>query len=74
MFTGLIEEVGKVVKINMGSSSGTIDIQAKKVLDNSKIGDSIAVNVFPLSFVAVRHTPFTAILSPILEPSRTFFA
>ena len=32
MFTGLIEEVGKVVKINMGSSSGTIDIQAKKFL------------------------------------------
>ena len=60
MFTGLIEEVGKVVKINMGSSSGTIDIQAKKVLDNSKIGDSIAVNGVCLTATKINGNVFTA--------------
>lgn len=60
MFTGLIEEVGKVVKINMGSSSGTIEIQAKKVLDNSKVGDSIAVNGVCLTATKINGSVFTA--------------
>lgn len=60
MFTGLIEEVGKVVKINMGSSSGTIEIQAKKVLEGSKIGDSIAVNGVCLTATKLNGNTFTA--------------
>ncbi|MBQ3544535.1 MAG: riboflavin synthase [Lachnospiraceae bacterium] len=60
MFTGLIEEVGKVVKINMGSSSGTIEIQAKKVLKDSKIGDSIAVNGVCLTATKINGNVFTA--------------
>lgn len=60
MFTGLIEEVGKVVKINMGSSSGTIEIQAGKVLEGSKIGDSIAVNGVCLTATKINGNVFSA--------------
>lgn len=42
MFTGIIEETGKVDKVNLGM--GEIVIHAKKVLEGTKIGDSIAVN------------------------------
>lgn len=42
MFTGIIEETGKVDKVNLGT--GEIVIHAKKVLEGTKIGDSIAVN------------------------------
>lgn len=60
MFTGLIEEVGKVVKINMGSSSGTIEIQAKKVLEGSNVGDSIAVNGVCLTATKINGNIFSA--------------
>lgn len=43
MFTGIIEEVGKVIAFQKSSSS-FIKIQAKKVLEDVHLGDSIAVN------------------------------
>ena len=60
MFTGLVEEIGKVVKVNMGSSSGTIEIQAEKVLVGSKIGDSIAVNGVCLTVTHINRNVFSA--------------
>ena len=44
MFTGIIEEVGKVSRIQRSGSSSFIEIQAKKVLEDVHLGDSIAVN------------------------------
>lgn len=32
MFTGLVEEIGTVNRINMGNNSGTIDIKQEKFL------------------------------------------
>ncbi len=43
MFTGIIEEIGIVKAVQKGSSS-FIKIQAKKVLEDVQLGDSIAVN------------------------------
>ena len=40
MFTGIVEEVGKITVLG----TGTLTIQAKKVLEGLQIGDSIAVN------------------------------
>lgn len=60
MFTGLIEEVGIVCGINMGSNSGTIDIQAEKILENTKIGDSIAVNGVCLTVTKLKGKIFEA--------------
>ena len=44
MFTGIIEEMGKVAGLSVKEPSGEIKIAARKVLEGTKIGDSIAVN------------------------------
>ncbi|RJQ46414.1 MAG: riboflavin synthase [Gaiellales bacterium] len=44
MFTGIVEEMGKLLSIEMGSESGIVTIEADKVLENTQLGDSIAVN------------------------------
>jgi len=45
MFTGIIEEVGTVEKVNIVSEQAVqLTIESKKVLEDVHIGDSIAVN------------------------------
>ncbi len=44
MFTGIIEEVGKVGNITRSSKGATICIDARYVLEGTSGGDSIAVN------------------------------
>lgn len=44
MFTGIIEEVGTVAGIQRGGNKSFIRIKAQKVLEDVKLGDSIAVN------------------------------
>lgn len=44
MFTGIVEEIGTIRKIDKGVSSCSITVQAGKVLQGSQVGDSIAVN------------------------------
>ena len=44
MFTGIIKELGKVKKITKSAKGATFVIQAKSILKNKKIGESIAVN------------------------------
>ena len=44
MFTGIIEEVGTVSRVQRSGNSSFIEIQAKKVLEDIHLGDSIAVN------------------------------
>lgn len=60
MFTGLVEEIGTVNRINMGNNSGTIDIKAGKILNNTKIGDSIAVNGVCLTVTKLKGDTFEA--------------
>ena len=44
MFTGIIEELGTVQKLDSFKDSARLTIDAKKVLNKTQIGDSIAVN------------------------------
>lgn len=44
MFTGIIEETGILKKIVKNSRGAEITIQCKKVLENTQVGDSIAIN------------------------------
>lgn len=44
MFTGLVEELGKVRKLDLHKDSARLSIEAEKVLTDAQIGDSIAVN------------------------------
>lgn len=60
MFTGIVEEVGVVRKLAVTQVSGQITIQAKKVLEGTRTGDSIAVNGICLTVVALGADSFTA--------------
>lgn len=44
MFTGIIEEIGTIRQIRKGSVSGALTIGAKMVMEDVKLGDSVAVN------------------------------
>ena len=44
MFTGIIEEIGTVKGVKRGNRSVVLEVQAKKVLEDLKVGDSIATN------------------------------
>lgn len=59
MFTGLIEEIGTVKRIERSGGSCNISVQAKKVLDDLKIDDSIAINGVCQTVIAVQNNIFT---------------
>ena len=44
MFTGIIEEISSVNSTNMAGGSGELKITAQLILEDAKLGDSIAVN------------------------------
>ena len=60
MFTGIIEEVGTIQSVAEGSKSAVLTVQADKVLNDSKIGDSIAVNGVCLTVTSIHGGFFTA--------------
>ena len=60
MFTGIIEEIGTVKKISLGGKSGSLEIGAKKVLEGTVVGDSIAVNGVCLTVTGMNSSSFTA--------------
>ena len=60
MFTGIIEETGKIRQIVLAGSSGQISIQANRVLEDTRIGDSIAVNGVCLTVTDIGPDGFTA--------------
>ena len=59
MFTGIIEECGKISNI----SSSEITICCKTVLEQTQIGDSIAVNGVCLTVTSLNSSSFTADIS-----------
>ena len=64
MFTGIVEEVGTIRSVVSGGSSGEIAINARTVLENTKIGDSIAVNGVCLTVTKMTDGGFTADVMP----------
>lgn len=64
MFTGIVEEKGTVRRITSGSSECSIELYAKKVLEGTQIGDSIAVNGVCLTVTAMGHDWFRADVMP----------
>lgn len=59
MFTGLVEEIGKISKIRKGINSYQISIEAKHILSDIKLGDSIATNGACLTVVEKTNSNFT---------------
>ncbi len=60
MFTGIIEEVGKITQINKQGEFAVVTIQASKVLQDVHLGDSIAVNGVCLTVTSFSERQFTA--------------
>ena len=61
MFTGIVEEVGRVRSVG----NGCIEIAAAKVTEGTAVGDSIAVNGVCLTVVAFTRDGFTADMMPV---------
>ncbi len=64
MFTGIIEETGTVLEMKRTGGSTKIQIRAKRVLHNTKTGDSIAVNGVCLTVTELGASDFTADVMP----------
>lgn len=60
MFTGIVEEMGVLKSIRKGAHSAILEIQAKVVLEDIHLGDSIAVNGVCLTATSFSPTGFTA--------------
>lgn len=58
MFTGIVEEIGKIKAIKKGKNSARLVINAKKVLKDVKLGDSIAVNGVCLTVTEFSNSEF----------------
>lgn len=65
MFTGIVEEIGKVVKIEGKKSLTVLSVSAKKVLARLKVGDSVAVDGVCLT--VTRKTPTQLIFDLMRE-------
>ncbi len=44
MFTGIVEEIGRIRNVQHGAKSVTLEIEACKVLQDTRVGDSICTN------------------------------
>jgi riboflavin synthase len=55
VFTGLVEEVGKVKELRKFSKGTRLKVGCRKVLEDAKVGDSVAVNGVCLTVVEVER-------------------
>lgn len=60
MFTGIIEEVGRVASLRRGAHSCVLTIEASRVLEDVSVGDSIATNGVCLTVTSFTSAAFTA--------------
>ena len=64
MFTGIIEEIGTIKGIKRGNRSVVLEVKAKKVLEDLKVGDSIATNGVCLTVISFDSGRFCADVMP----------
>lgn len=60
LFTGIVEEVGRILKIEEGKDFLHITIEGSKVLNPLNIGESVAVNGVCLTVTSFNSNSFTA--------------
>lgn len=75
MFTGLIEEIGVIGSVSKTTKSARLTIQAKEVLNELKIGDSISTNGVCLTVTAFGSSWFSVdVMAETLYRSSLDFA
>ena len=60
MFTGIVEELGRVVRLETVEDSARLTVEAPTVTQDVNLGDSVSVNGCCLTVTAVRGSTFTA--------------
>lgn len=60
MFTGIVEEVGTITRIQRGARSCVLTVDCSLVLEGSAVGDSIAVNGVCLTVTSLDRHAFSA--------------
>ncbi|BCJ93161.1 riboflavin synthase subunit alpha [Anaerocolumna cellulosilytica] len=60
MFTGIIEEVGIINNIKKGAKSAILTLACSKILEDLKLGDSVATNGVCLTVTAISNASFSA--------------
>jgi riboflavin synthase len=63
MFTGIIEALGTVGRVDSGAEGARLVVRAGAVIDDARIGESIAVNGVCLTITALNGGTFTADVS-----------
>ena len=60
MFTGIVEELGRVVRLETVEDSARLTVEAPAVTQDVSLGDSVSVNGCCLTVAAVHRNTFTA--------------
>lgn len=60
MFTGIVEEVGRIRSLRRGARSAVLSVEARKVRQGLALGDSVAVNGVCLTVTSLDPGGFTA--------------
>ena len=60
MFTGIVEELGRVVRLETVEDSARLTVEAPTVTQDVNLGDSVSVNGRCLTVTAVHGSTFTA--------------
>ncbi|HEY66107.1 MAG TPA: riboflavin synthase [Caldilineae bacterium] len=64
MFSGIVEEVGMVRRLERRGGSATLEVAARQVLQGTRVGDSIAINGVCLTVTTLEAGRFTVDLVP----------
>lgn len=64
MFTGIVEEIGHIRRIQRGDLWIVLEVSAQKILQGVKLGDSIAVNGTCLTVTSFTRDAFTVDVMP----------
>ena len=72
MFTGIIEGLGTIRGIRTGGQGKRLTVEADFILDQTKVGDSVAVNGACLTVVKIDGKRFETDLSPETLGASTF--
>jgi len=60
MFTGIVEEKGKIKAIKKGTASSRLTIEGNVIFSDLKVGDSVAINGVCLTASEIASSTFTA--------------
>lgn len=63
MFTGIIEEIGRIKSFNKDTNGATVEVKCSLVLNQTQLGDSIAINGVCQTVIELSANSFKARIS-----------